>query len=259
MNKSIISYVLVFLLSIIVIAGCKAAGSDISTAPLDAVINTYTSDTANVTETEPFVTETKPAQTFCFEWDEWHNIKSGKLMFTLSNPRVTKNWPEEGGFYGQPIWFADEKNNVFAYPDFINADGTLIEGVYLILLDVSVVSNDAICYTSDYFDPETYYSGTYEDPYLFSAGHIGFFTDMGKNDGMPINYYSELGKYQDTGEFSNELLLFRILPGETLEFTIGMVFTEESYNGIMNISKIHFTETSNGTQGYDYNLELSIP
>lgn len=249
--------IIVFCLSLVLILiGCKAAESNVDSTIYDPTTDSILTTEVSLTA-DPAVSQGQAENTFSFMWDEWHNIESGKLMFTVSNPRVTKKCPETGEFYGADLWFLDETE--CDYPTCVNADGTFIDGVYMILLDVTVTSDNAVCYTSDYYDPETGYSGQFDDPYLFSAQSIGYFCDIEKKDSAITNYFSEAKVYEDSGNPNSNPFLFRILPGETLNFVIGCVLTEKSSGGLWDITNIHFTGTTDLSGGFDFDLNLSLP
>lgn len=200
-----------------------------------------------------------------FEWtsDAHWGIKSGKLEFTIDNARITTTVPSDGGFYGGWVTlFKGNESLDYEYPDYIMDEREFIDGVYLALVDVKVYSDNAIGYTKQDSDHHGIPKGEYNDPYLFSAQVIGFFTDMSieyieeKHHSFystNANYYSKLNNYPE------HPFLFRIEPGETVTFTLGVVVGAKEKGGINDVTMLRFTTNTGGIGGQHLDMALSLP
>ena len=75
--------IIVFCLSLVLILiGCKAAESNVDSTIYDPTTDSILTTEVSLTA-DPAVSQGQAENTFSFMWDEWHNIESGKLMFTV--------------------------------------------------------------------------------------------------------------------------------------------------------------------------------
>lgn len=205
--------------------------------------------------------------------------KGGKLIFTLTNPRIissTQELPVQEKFIdgtmavdeveGMP--YAPDRGGQYKYPDFVYPDGHFVKGVHYLLIDVSVESNDAEAYTSSELDNEGYPLGVFDDPYAFSppaltlGNTLDFVPEQMEEIAadsqwrvvnpdectrmVAIDYFSRRGELSDD---PNEALFFKVTPGETLSFTIGFPVTDRASGGVFdgNVMSLHNIWSTDGS------------
>lgn len=182
-------------------------------------------------------------------------LKSGKFVFTLANPRLISymsDLPDEpvknAGFTeATGFTFAlppddpertdhNTHKNIY-YPDFVQEDGSFLDGAYLLLLDITVESQDAVNFTKMDKDEGGLPMGLYSDPYVFRTESIvnaGVAGDE-QEDPVPCTF---LFYYSGFGSCSENDLAFRVEPGESITFTIGFPISDIRHGGIFDLNKI---------------------
>lgn len=160
------------------------------------------------------------------------NMKSGKLIYTLTGARAVNHAADipEGSFSdsgGYLFMFPDGKEALYTYPEFIQEDGSFIDGAYLVLVDFTVESQDAVCKTPDDVEPDGTGGGKYSDPYIFQAD--SFFPVYDTSQADPSNPDSAGNRYRSyylaffsmLNNREEHPYAFRLLPGETVGLTVG--------------------------------------
>lgn len=147
-------------------------------------------------------------------------LLSGKLLYTITNAYVVTNQndiPTSGGYIGTPsIWqMSNGQEQGFIYPDFIKDDGNFIDDCYLVLVEVSIKSDNAVGDT----DPRT---GDFDDPYLFRSNRLTL-VDMTDTDPHGFYYVTEAGYFSGLWEQNadNDPSVIRLEPGEEKTYTYG--------------------------------------
>lgn len=186
--------------------------------------------------------------------------KSGRLLYTLTNPRLvssTQELPVQDAFLDSGWMPIDEVEGMpytedredYRYPDFIYPDGRFVTGAYYLLIDVSAESDGAEEYTAAELDEGGFSLGQFDDPYIFSMPYILLGNDFDyveaiwkeNGDGTfvlqnpdeyteagGVSYFSQKGEaLQD----SQKEAYYRLEPGQTLTFTIGFAVSEKSHGG----------------------------
>lgn len=173
-------------------------------------------------------------------------LKSGSLIFTINAAHAINNLddiPNLNGFDEDTlVMCVDGSEKIYHYPEYVEANGTFIDGAYLILIDVTVESRDAEGWVAD-DEP----SGRFTDPYLFDSRALfnivdvndksiitegGFFGgDVGYRD-----YYKTY--YSRKNEFPEDRMTFRILPGEKIEYSIGCVIGNNEDGSYKDLSSL---------------------
>lgn len=189
-------------------------------------------------DSEPSGESESPQQlTFELTPEQDPDMIQGKLIFTLTGARVVTREQDipEGGIAGEPavVFNGDGTETIYSCREreFIREDGSFVDGVYMILLDVTVESQDFLYKTKDE-------KGPFYDPYLFRSQF--FFWIKDPNDGYGIgsargyyniNFYSGFGENVNAEDreryeaynVDNYNLAVRILPGESKSITLGYV------------------------------------
>lgn len=249
--------VLLFVFSLAVLASCAQPNPLESTPPAEKFV-----------EAEPFP--------ISVEYTAPHSLlKSGSLAFTISDARLIGNVAELSNPDGilSNSWAvfpndAYENEMVLNYPDFIQEDGSFYKGVYLIVIDLSVTSNDAVAYTrrdlNKFGDP----MGKFDDPHLFLAAGYLFLQDthIGENGivtytdadgtayervaGWGIDYFSLLGSRKE------DEMAFRLMPGESISFQVGFVVVDRNDGGEMDLNTLYLTRTPGDPDAFITHLDL---
>lgn len=190
---------------------------------------------------------------------------SGKLIYTATNVSIVTDKidiPLDGGFTDDAAFnfylgedeaeYDPGKDISYRYPNITDENGAFVEGGYLVLVDFHVQSDDAKSYTTSDLDSEGYPMGMFDDPYLFTPTPV--LVDLSKLTdeyyaGTPYQYFS-LRDEEHEVEFEpgHSLYCFRLEPGESIDFTLGWLVTDEQYNGLVDVSKlaIDFGSTIDG-------------
>lgn len=173
-------------------------------------------------------------------------LKSGSLIFTINGAHAINNMddiPNPDGFDEDTlVMYVDGAEKIYHYPEYVEADGSFVDGAYLILVDVTVESRDAEGWTSD-DEP----SGMFSDPYLFDSRSLFSIVDVGDKSiitegglfGGDIsyrNYYKTY--YSRKNEFPEDRMTFRILPGEKIEYSIGCIVGNNEDGSVKDLSSL---------------------
>ena len=140
---------------------------------------------------------------------------AGQLEVTITDAKVTTSISEQGvrnGFFLSDAYITinnEPDNTVYQYPDFIKSDGSFVEGVYLIVLDLLVENIDAK-------------TELYEDPYIFRADSIVTLINLKEKDGANFKYNNPdwFSLIESLPQHSSA---FRLEPGETANLSIGFL------------------------------------
>lgn len=205
--------------------------------------------------------------------------KGGKLIFTLTNPRIissTQELPVQEKFIdgtmavdeveGMP--YTPDRGGQYKYPDFVYPDGHFVAGAHYLLIDVLVESDQAENYTTADVSPQGYTLGEYNDPYIFPMpglflGNRFYYEaedwkEPSAVDGEWIlqnpdtctfvinaDYFSRLRELSDDPHLATD---YRLEPGETLSFTLGYPVTEKAHGGLFDMEAMSLYNVK-GTTG----------
>lgn len=183
-----------------------------------------------------------------------YGLQSGELTFTLTNPRLITNknglpstTAKNDGFGIEVFYFS--KKPTAHYPDFIAEDGSFPEGTYILLIDITVESQDARAYTTADLNELGNPIGLITDPYIFNADDIvrvgaAVNTDSRQAaDELDIgyrspSYYSELGSQEERS------YAYRLEPEQTITFTLGFGLSDKNTGGIFDLNYMFLSCTS---------------
>ena len=209
-----------------------------------------------------------------------HQILSGKMQFTVSNSRVAthrKDMP--GGDFSEAIaeiWMNGEVKEYVCYsqrfPSFILDDGSFVEGAKLVMVDVTVTNVDAKMRTQKDADENGKGGGDYIDPYVFRVDSLLGFADT-KETTDAISAFggvSSTGNYPQLNACYFSLLneceehssAFRLEPGETMTYTVGIVVGNNQDGSERDLSAIVVRVASakhiGGTESSVYYVSLGL-
>lgn len=171
-------------------------------------------------------------------------------------------------------------------------DGSFIDGVYMLLFDVTVQSRDAEMHTIFEVDDEEIPLGQWPDPYIFSAGGIELVdtssatTDREDKKGefpyyateQTMNYFSqkdelinskeieEIAASSEDPKLATEVIQkmrlenhgwssFRIEPGEEITYTIGYVVGDRNAGFMWNLDSLALAFYGNSL---NYNVFIDL-
>lgn len=158
----------------------------------------------------------------------WHapGIEVGILHYTVTRTNVLHNVGNAGlGSFREGaimnIYDAAGQPTMYYYPDCIDDTGALVEGGNLVIMDVTVTSQDAVNFITD---PETgVQSRRYADnPFLFRADEICYLVDIAQMTDQDYTYYDAVF-FSEMGRFSEHPMAYEVLPGESISFRIGFL------------------------------------
>lgn len=181
--------------------------------------------------------------------DPWY-LKEGKLVYTITDAYVVncrEDLPPLEGFpetLFRPEYDRGDDPVSLPYPYFVESDGSFSEGHCLVLIDVTVESQNAKRYTRNDLDAEGYGRGFYYDPYFFRMDEL-YLTDPTQTNqygssliNLSAQYFSLRNAHP---EYPDAHATYRLEPGETIQYTIGYhLWSElfEAYDAQMNLSTL---------------------
>lgn len=222
---------------------------------------------------------------------EGNDAKNGSLIYTFSNARMVTKEPVEGSAADTMLLFKEDGSSL-VYRDVVQDDGSFIDGVYMLLFDVTVQSRDAEMHTIFEVDDEEIPLGQWPDPYIFSAGGIALVdtlsatTDREDKKGefpyyateQTMNYFSqkdelinskeieEIAASSEDPKLATEVIQkmrlenhgwgsFRIEPGEEITYTIGYVVGDRNAGFMWNLDSLALAFYGNSL---NYNVFIDL-
>lgn len=152
----------------------------------------------------------------------------GALHVSVDQARIIRNLdelPSPEGFledFSYAYGGAIENPTLYEYPNIFRADGSMQDGIYMVLLDVTVANPDGA--TSRYQAANGNWVNHYEDPYLFQAQPTCQLVNQAGSTNREIraSYFSEKS---DTWKNPDAFLLRE---GEEKNFQIGFLIGYET-------------------------------
>lgn len=170
------------------------------------------------------------------------SLKAGKLMCTVNNVHLVEEPPNIGMFKSDAVCgFMD--GNVIQYPDFLQDNGHLIPGLYLLLVNITVSSEDATAFTRrDNDSANGIVKGEYDDPYVFRSDDLICLIEIGMDDGRIIGAGDVyLCYYSGMGQRAEHKMAFRLEPGESIDFSLGFLVSDVSQGGVHNLENLYLS------------------
>lgn len=165
-------------------------------------------------------------------------LKSGKLIHTLTSAKIVTS------IDGIP----DTECFLRGLPTFVQEDGSFA-GAYVLLIDVTTTSEDAVNYTTDDLDADGYPLGEYDDPYLNRVDTLGTLVALNHPENNEFNY-GGIGYVEYNSLFNHDPTLpdnhasYHLEPGETIEYTIGFIIYEDYFTALgceVDFSQLYFS------------------
>lgn len=168
--------------------------------------------------------EIQQSQPEGIRWED-RRIEVGKLTYTITRASYLTNLERAGrGKFRENavVGIYDGSGNdpdIYYYPNCFDETDTLVNGAYMILLDVQVDSEDAVNFRTN--KATGVQSRRYEDnPFLFRADEIAYLIDTSEDSTSGYTYYDAV-YFTALNEFTEHPMAYEILPGESISFRIG--------------------------------------
>ena len=161
-------------------------------------------------------------------------MASGSILHQINRIRIVskaKDIPESGGFKEyDPVCIYDRngKETTWQYPDFIGNDGSFSDGIRILLIDITVTSNNAVNWTINDLDDDGNPLGLYDDPYVFRLDGSYILETESNDKEYPFSWNWSYFSGMDSD--SHHPYAYKLLPGEVKEYTIGFLIGTD-YDG----------------------------
>ena len=171
-----------------------------------------------------------PLEVTSYEFDGY-GIATGKLEVTLKDARAVTHKdgiPTEGGFYPYDwyLYMGEGWTEEYRkFEEFIQEDGSFAEGVFLILVDITLENHDAR--NSDSSEK------AYGDPYIFQPAWYIKLTEHKYDRKWDFRYSSRYGM-----DHEEENLAIRLEPGDSVDLTIGFLVGDNWDGSTRDLSKL---------------------
>ena len=196
--------------------------------------------------------------TFEYGYDpEYELIRQGRLVFNITKFWIVDNaaeFPEEdripeGEYVSYCIYDENGMGVSMHYPECVQDDGSFAEGVYMVMVEFTVTSENAENWTtSDYFEKKNGNGdlvprGEYEDPYIFGMNMLGLFWAGNACASSRIAYFSQLNEVSH----SPWSYAFRVEPGETRTMVVGyFINIDDSTGEPYDVNELTYKARNNG-------------
>lgn len=186
-------------------------------------------------------------------------IEVGILHYTITRTNVLHNVGNAGlGSFREGaimnIYDTAGQTTMYRYPDCVDEFGELVGGGNLVILDVTVTSQDAVNFITD---PETgVQNRRYTDnPFLFRADEIGYLVDITEQSEAGYTYYDAVF-FSEMGRFDEHPMAYEVLPGESISFRIGYLVGNRKDGSAMNFSDVVLTTNWADAEKEFYDIHL---
>lgn len=258
--KYVIKIIALVLCSVFIFVGCAV------NIPVKKATNTGSENDIALEETQTeatIPTGNLSSETDHFEPVTWQEsyYGDGMLQITITSARVVKDTEEinlngfmddtsviiyHGEWYDEYCkdWrtYADQYMTVYQRYDFCDDSGNFVDGVSMVLLDVTVENLDA---TNRYQAEDGSWTSRLGNPYVFNVQFIGKLLDLNqKNESSQTynyylpNYYSE---YNSCPEMSSG---FEVAPGERVSFQLGFLVGNNEDGSEIDLSKLAISRSA---------------
>ena len=114
------------------------------------------------------------------------------------------------------IYDTEGNLTLYHYPECIDEYGELVEGGSLVVLDITVTSQDAVNFVTN--KTTGVQARRYADnPFLFRADEIAYLVDITEDATNGYTYYDAVF-FNQMGYFQEHEMAYEVLPGESVSF-----------------------------------------
>ncbi len=243
MKRQIVYMSILILLLSFLLSGCHADSPPVETAPVDDSIRNETAIMPN------HVIRIGDSYKY------YPDYASGHFLCTVTDARVVTQESEcppldmiDTGW----LWATEDGERVlFEKAEWFTEGGAFDRGCRMVLVDLTVTNVDAI---ANLDDGTFTTNGYFLDPYAFHAYAVGSMVDLTLtfDYGMQYvdykhDYFSLLGQYSEDNleTLGAEHYAIRILPGETVSYTLGYPVDANEDGSPKDLSDVMFCTGSN--------------
>ena len=186
-------------------------------------------------------------------------IEVGVLHYTVTRINVLDNIDNaglgtirEGAIMN--IYSQDGQQTMYRYPDCADEEGYLVEGGNLVVMDITVTSQDAVNFITD---PETgEQNRRYADnPFLFRADEIAYLVDITEQTDGDYTYYDAVF-FSHMGWYEEHPMAYEVLPGESVTFRIGFLVGNRKDGSDMDFSDMVLTTNWGEADKAFYDIDI---
>jgi len=187
-------------------------------------------------------------------------IEVGTLHYTITRVSVLNNLFNTGiGSLRESatmgIYDSDGNLTLYYYPECVNEYGDLVEGGSLVVLDITVTSQDAVNFVTN--KTTGVQSRRYADnPFLFRADEIAYLVDITEDATHGYTYYDAVF-FTQMGYFAEHEMAYEVLPGESVSFRIGYLLGNRKDGTPLNHTDLVMTTNWGAEEKEFYDLGLS--
>ena len=219
-------------------------------------------DTGKATTIKVESEESIPADVYLPEGITWHapGIEVGTLYYTVTRASVLTNVYNAGiGTIRESatmgIYDTEGNLTLYHYPECIDEFGELVGGGTLLVLDVTVTSQDAVNFITN--KATGVQSRRYADnPFLFRADEIAYIVDITENAENGYTFHDAVF-FTQMGSFEEHEMAYELLPGESISFRIGYLIGNRPDGSALNPADLVLTTNWGKSEKEFYDLKLS--
>lgn len=192
----------------------------------------------------------------------WHapGIEVGTLYYTITRTSILQNVNNTGigGIRESAVvGIYDTEGNLtmYHYPECTDEKGDLVEGANLIILDITVTSQDAVNFRTN--KATGVQARRYADnPFLFRADEIAYLVDLAEDATIDYTYYDAV-YFSQMGFFEEHEMAYEVLPNDSISFRIGYLVGNRPDGSPMDPSDLVITTNWGKAEKEFYDLKLS--
>lgn len=193
-------------------------------------------------------------------WEESY-YGDGMLKITISSARVVTEMAEieETGFFedataivyhgewyeayrADPRAYEDAYMTVYQCDNFCDDNETFVDGIRMILLDVTVENLDA---TNRYQEADGSWVSRLENMYVFNVQFVGKLLDLNqKEETSDLYRYYEANYYSGMGTCPEMPAGFEVRPGETVSFQLGFLIGNREDGSVIDLSGLAISRSA---------------
>ena len=187
-------------------------------------------------------------------------IEVGKLHYTITRASVLKNINNTGigriresAIVG--VYDPDGNLIMYHYPECIDEEGNLVDGANMVILDVTVTSQDAVNFITN--TATGVQSRRYPDnPFLFRADEIAYLVNIAEDTDGDYTYYDAV-YFSQMGYFEEHEMAYELLANDVISFRIGYLIGNRPDGSPLNPADLVITTNWGNAEKEFYDLNLS--
>ena len=192
----------------------------------------------------------------------WHapGIEVGTLYYTITRTSILQNVNNTGigGIRESAIvGVYDTEGNLimYHYPECVDENGDLVEGANLVVMDITVTSQDAVNFRTN--KATGVQTRRYADnPFLFRADEIAYLVDLAEEPTIDYTYYDAV-YFSQMGFFDEHEMAYEVLPNDSVSFRIGYLIGNRPDGSPVELSDLVITTNWGKSEKEFYDLNLS--